>query len=118
MIKTKSYERTIFFLENTPTITGYVQLVNFFNKYSLQKDNNTNAFLTLLKNATWHLFDKLVLDEKEAIKKENIESIKQSINILSENGLSTKELNKEWNNDVLKTVANGKVLEQLRKLLK
>ncbi|MBP0904184.1 hypothetical protein ACFSKN_08115 [Mariniflexile gromovii] len=118
MLKTKSYERTIFFLENTPTIAGYVQLVNFFNQYSLKKGNDVDAFLVLLKNATWHLFDKLTLDEKAIIKKEDLKSIKQSIAVLSEYGLSTKELNNEWHSDALKTLANPKVLNQLTTLLK
>ena len=118
MLKTKSYERTEFFLQNTPTVSGYVQLVKFFKQYSLQKDNNVEGFLILLKNATWHLFDKFILDQKEEIKKEDIESLKASLSILKENKLSLKEMGKEWKADELKSLANSKPLNQLKQLLK
>ncbi|GAA4272693.1 hypothetical protein U6A24_08060 [Aquimarina gracilis] len=116
--KTKSYERTAFFLENTPTLMAYDGLVSFFDKYSLQKDNNIQDFLMLLKNATWHLLDKLVLDEKENIKKEDIALIKKNLVALKKKGLSLKELDKDWKSEELNTLADSKVLEQVKKLLK
>ncbi len=118
MKKTKSYERTVFFLQNTPTVAGFTKLVDFFNKYSLQKDNNTEGFLILLKNATWHLLDKLVLDKKEALKKEVIDELNSNLTTLSKKGLLIKELDKEWNSNEVKEVANAEVLAQLKKLLK
>ncbi|WP_281990135.1 hypothetical protein [Aquimarina aggregata] len=116
--KTKSYERTVFFLQNTPTINGYSTLVDFFNRYSLQKDNAISEYLTLLKNATYHLFDNLVLDSKSEIKKEEIDQLSARIEILSNKGLSLKELNKEWNATALGSLANAKSLATIKKLLK
>ncbi len=118
MVKTKSYERAVFFLENTPTITAYKELVDFFNKYSLQKDNNLEVFIELLKNATWHLLDKLVLDEKEAIKKEDIDHLKSCLTSLKKKGLSLKEVYSNWKSDELGSLANAAPLAQIQKLLK
>ncbi|MEW7289058.1 hypothetical protein [Aquimarina sp. 2304DJ70-9] len=118
MVKTKSYERTVFFLQNTPTIPGYVQLVNFFKRYSLQKDNNIEGFLGLLKNATWHLLDKLTLDQKGEITKDDINDLKSNFKILSEKGLSLKEIAKEWKIEDVKSLANTKSLGQIKSVLK
>lgn len=118
MLKTKSYDRIVFFLQNTPTTVGYDQLVKFFKRYSLQKDNDIDGFLGLLKNATWHLFDKLVLDEKGVIKKEEENVLKFNLQILREKGLSLKEINKEWKIEEVKSLANTKSLNQIKKLLK
>ncbi|GAA4276777.1 hypothetical protein [Aquimarina mytili] len=117
MMKTKSYERTVFFLQNTPTVAGYVQLVNFFKRYSLQKDNNIEGFLGLLKNATWHVLDKLVLDQKEEIKKEEIDELQSCFKVLSEKGLSLKEMTKQWKIEDVKSLANTKPLNQIKKLV-
>ncbi len=117
MKKTKSYERTVFFLQNTPTVSGYTQLVNFFSRYSLQKDNNVEGFLGLLKNATWHLLDKLVLDQKEAIKKEKLDELETCFNRLNEKGLSLKKMVKEWKIEDVKSLANTRSLNQIKKVV-
>ncbi|MBQ4818577.1 hypothetical protein [Aquimarina sp. MMG016] len=117
MKKTKSYDRAMFFLQNIPTITEYNKLVDFFDRYSLQKDNDQN-FMVLIKNATWHLFDKLVLDEKEEISKENIDHLQKRLKNLKDKGLSLKELDKEWNSAALGAKANKKPLAQLKKIVK
>ncbi|MCX2680326.1 hypothetical protein OOZ15_10275 [Galbibacter sp. EGI 63066] len=118
MLKTKSYERTHFFLENIPTIDSYVQLVNFFKRYSLQKDNKLESFFELIKNATWHLLDKLVLERKTSLKKTEISKLKSSLKTLEEKGISLKQINKEWKSEDLKSLANKKPLNQLKKILK
>ncbi len=118
MKNTKSYERVLFFLQNTPTIGEYNKLVDFFNRYSLQKDNNTKSFIELLKNATWHLLDKLVLEEKEEIKKEEIESLAKRFKALKSKGLSLKELDATWESDKLGSMASDRSLKQIKKLLK
>ncbi len=115
--KTKSYERTVFFLENTPTIVGYAGLVEFFSRYSLQKDNDTEGFLILLKNASWYLLDTLVLDQKENIKKEDLDILQKSLKSLSAKGMSLKELYKEWKGEELKANGNPKSLSQIKKIL-
>ncbi len=118
IMKTKSFERVVFFLQNTPTVSGYVQLVNFFKRYSLQKDNNIEAFLGLLKNATWHLLDKLTLDQKDEIKEDDMNTLKASLKILSEKGLPLKEIAKEWKIEDVKSLANTKSLDQIKGILK
>ncbi len=118
MAKTKSYERTIFFIENTPNVLGYNRLVDFFNKYSLQKDNNIESFLELLKNATWHLFDHIVLSYKEELKGKDVERLQKSLTALSKKGMSLPTLFKEWKSEDLKTKANPKPLSQIKKLVK
>ncbi len=118
MTKTKSYERTLFFVENTPTIQGYTRLVDFFNKYSLQKDNNVDGFLILLKNATWHLLDALVLKENKTLSKAHLDRLKSSFMILTKKGLSLKKLHTEWKSEDLKSKAFAKPLSQMNKLLK
>ncbi len=118
MLKTKSYDRIVFFLQNTPTVVSYDQLVKYFKRYSLQKDNDIDGFLNLLKNATWHLFDKLVLDQKGAIKKEEENTLKSNLLILRDKGLSLKEVNKEWKIEEVKSLANTKSLNQIKNLLK
>lgn len=118
MKKTKSFERTVFFIQNTPTINGYKDLVDFFAKYSLQKDNKIEGFLTLIKNATWHLLDTLTLDQKEVLKKDIVDILSTKFSELKEKGLSLKEVNNDWKSEELKEVANTKVLTQIKKLLK
>ncbi|WP_062057002.1 hypothetical protein [Aquimarina longa] len=118
MKKTKSYERTVFFIENTPTIASYSKLVDFFNRYSLQKDNNIEGFLTLLKNATWHLLDKLILDRKEEIETKEIKQLSTSLQIIHKKGVSLKKLATEWKDKELGSLANIKPLEQIKKILK
>ena len=118
MKQTKSYERALFFIKNVPTMKAYSQLVDFFNRYSLQKGNNIIGFLGLIKNATWHLFDTLVLDKKADLKKENITSLKQSLAELKAKGLSLTELKKDWQHGEIEKLANENVLNQLLRLLK
>ncbi len=117
MQKTKSYERTVFFLKNTPTLTAYIQLVNFFKRYSLQKDNNTTGFLGLLKNATWHLLDKLVINQKQEVAVGDIANLKPSLKVLNEKGLTGKIIYKEWNIEEVGQVAHKKALDQIKQLL-
>ncbi|MEL6812406.1 MAG: hypothetical protein AAFP76_13830, partial [Bacteroidota bacterium] len=95
MRKTKSYERALFFVQNVPTIPSYIQLVKFFDRYSLQKDND-KGFLEILRNASWHLFDALVLDEKASIGTQEIDQMKQHLLDLKDKGLSLKKLNTAW----------------------
>jgi hypothetical protein len=118
MAKTKSYERTVFFLQNTPTIAAYVQFVNFFKRYSLQKDNAIEAFLGLIKNATWHLFDGLTLQQKGSITNEELKTLKSSLEDLNKKGLSLKTVGKEWKIEEVRSLANTKVVNQLKELLK
>lgn len=118
MLKTKSYERTVFFLQNTPTVLAYTQLVDFFKRYSLQKNTNIEGFLSLLKNATWHLFDNIVLDQKRAVKKEDLDILKTNLQILNSYGLSLKTLSTEWGMEEVRSLSNTKSLNQLNGLLK
>ncbi len=118
ILKTKSYERTVFFLQNTPTIAGYVALVNFFKKYSLQKDNHTAAFVGLLKNATWHLLDTLVLHQKGAVPKKELNTLASSFESIKKKGLSLQTLGEEWKIEEVQSLANAKALKQLTALLK
>jgi len=115
---TKSGERVEFFLLNPPTIKGYVELVNFFDRYSLKNKSTADSYLTLLKNATWHLFDKLALEEKEGLKKEEIDALNTSLQLLKKKGLSLPEINKDWKSAHLKTLAHRKPVNQIKKLLK
>lgn len=117
MVKTKSYERTEFFLKNTPTVSGYTKLVNFFNRYSLQKDNKIENFLTLLENATWHLLDHLVLDKNTIIKSEYLDQLEHSFSILNKKGVSLKTVYKAWKSEDLKNEASPESLVQIKKLL-
>ncbi len=117
MQKTKSYERTVFFLKNTPTLTAYIQLVNFFERYSLQKGNNIAGFLGLLKNATWHLLDQLVMNQKQELVTGDIDLLKSSLKVLNEKGLTGKVIYEEWNIEEVKQVANTKTLTQIKQLV-
>ncbi|WP_298898272.1 hypothetical protein [uncultured Psychroserpens sp.] len=116
--KTKSYERTLFFLKNIPTVKAHTQLVNFFKRYSLQKDNNIEGFFYLLKNATWHLLDNMALNQKGEIKKEDLDGLKTNLQILKQEGLSLKMLVKEWKIEEVKSLVNRKPLNQLKRILK
>lgn len=118
MQSTKSYERALFFLQNTPTIDGYVQLVHFFDRYSLQKGNDIEGFLELLQNATHHLFDALALDKNASVDREAMDTLKKSIQILKENGMSPKNLETEWKSEEIRPLANAKTLGDLKKILK
>lgn len=114
---TKSYKRTISYLNHSPTIKNYAELVNFFNRYSLKENSNEDAFLQLLQNATWHLLDNLVMDLKDGIPKEDMESLQENIHILSEKGLSVQKLYKNWNPKGLGSIAYPKPINQINKLL-
>ncbi|WP_103069642.1 hypothetical protein [Aquimarina sediminis] len=116
--KTKSYERVQFFIKNAPTINGYVQLANFFSRYSLQKDNNLSAFLELIKNATWHILDALVLDKKAEVNKEDLDALKKSFQRLKSKGLSLKEVTKNWKQEEIKTLTNLKTVKQIKSIIK
>ncbi|MDO6818885.1 hypothetical protein [Zobellia sp. 1_MG-2023] len=116
--QSKSYERTQFFLSNTPSIQGYKQLVDFFARYSLQKDNNLPAYAKLIKNATWHLMDGLVLDKNKKLGKEDQETLKKSLHILKSKGVSSKIIDKGWNSEELKSLANTTVLKHIKSVLK
>jgi len=118
MQSTQSYERALFFLQNTPTIDGYMQLVHFFDRYSLQKGNDVEGFLELLQNATHHLFDALALNKNKPVDKEALDELKKSILILNEKGISLKNLETEWKSEEIKPLANAKTLSDLKKILK
>ena len=116
--QTKSYERAIFFLKNVPTLDGFEQLVNFFNRYSLQKDNNIEGFLNLIKNAAWHMLDTLVLNEKKDLSNTELEKLKNSLQKLKGKGLSLKALAKNWKVTEIAPLSNSHTLKKLRGQLK
>ncbi len=116
--ETKSYERVHFFIENTATIIGYSQLVNYFNRYSLQKDNNTKAYLELIENATLHLFDKLILEKDYSPSKEDLNLVQKALKLLEKKGLSLKDMAEKWNATEIKPLSNSKTLAQLTDILK
>lgn len=118
MQQTKSFERIQFFLNNVPTVNAYGQLVNFFSRYSLQKNNKLESFLTLIKNATWHLLDKLVLDENKKLSTNDLNALKQSLQKLKTHGLSLKSLTIEWKVEEIDPLLNKDVLRQLKGILK
>ncbi|NER12061.1 hypothetical protein GWK08_01285 [Leptobacterium flavescens] len=118
VLKSKSYERALFFVQNAPAIPAYAQLINYFKRYSLNKATNPEQLLELLKNASYHLFDKLALDRKEKLKKEELESLKTSIEILKEKGVSMTGLKKEWKSEELRSLANTGILNQLKRIVK
>jgi len=72
----------------------------------------------LLKNATWHVLDKIVLDQKINITEEELGDLKSCFSILSDKGLSLKETAKEWNIEDLKSLTNAKSLNQIKRVLK
>lgn len=115
--KTKSYERTLNYLDSIPTINEFSTLVNFFHRYSLKATNNKEVYLGLLQNATMHLLARLVIEYEEEIPDKELESLRKSLNILAENGLTGKELKKSWNPGGLGTLAHSKPLNQINKLL-
>ncbi len=115
--KTKSFKRTLSFIKSTPAIPEYVKLVDFFNRYSLNKSANKEMFLGLLQNATVHLFAGLVLEYDDGIPEKELEILQESINVLAENGLSGTELKKSWNPSALDSMAYTKTLNQINKIL-
>ncbi|HLW32834.1 MAG TPA: hypothetical protein VKX40_11270, partial [Aequorivita sp.] len=115
--QTKSYERTLFFLNNTPTTEAYVQLVAFFVQYSLKGTANDKEYLTLLQNATWHLLDKLVLNYSDGIPESELGNLKASTALLNEKGLTNEELDRGWNSKALGTMASVKSLKQAKNVL-
>ena len=118
MLQTKSYERTQFFLKNTPTIHAYGQLVTFFDRYSLHENNNLSDFLSLIKNATWHVLDTLVLDKDNDLNKKDLEALQQSLQKLKAKGLSLKEVRTNWNLEEIEALVNNNTRSRLDKILK
>ncbi len=118
MKRTKSYERGLFYLQNAASLPGYIQLVNYFNRYSLRKDAHIGGYLELLNNATWHLFDTLVLEKKAALNKEEMSGLKKSLKLLSKKGMVLEETAIHWQSAVLAPLANTKVMKQLKEILK
>lgn len=117
MLQTKSYERTQFFLKNTPTIHAYGQLVIFFDRYSLHENNNLSGFLILIKNATWHLLDTFVLEKDSDLNKKDLEDLKQSLQKLKAKGLSLKEVRKNWNLEEIEALLNTDTKSRLESIL-
>ena len=118
MLRTKSYERTQTFLSSSPTISAYGQLVSFFDRYSLQEGNNISGFLTLVKNATWHLLDTLILEKDNDLDKKDVETLKQSLQRLKAKGLSLKEVRTDWNPKEMGISVKKDTRSRLEKILK
>ena len=118
MLQTKSYERTQFFLKNSPTIHTYGQLVTFFDRYSLHESNNLSGFLALITNATWHILDTLILDKKNALNKKDVDALKQSLQKLKAKGLSLKEVRNNWNLEEIEALLNTDTKSRLENILK
>jgi hypothetical protein len=114
--QTKSYERTVFFLSNNPTVDGFVNLVNFFNRYNLRSADTMETYLHLLQNATWHLLDKLVLELEGGIPEKEWGELLESISILREKGVKNRELYVGWNIDDLGDLAHAKPMKQIKEL--
>ncbi|MDT7828241.1 hypothetical protein RQM65_06160 [Pricia sp. S334] len=114
--RTKSYQRVQSFLKNPPTISEYGKLVSFFDRYSLHEGNNLSGFLELLKNATWHLLDMLLLKGKKLSKKDT-KALKQSLQKLRAKGFSYEQLRMDWNLDEMQASANKEIKAQLEQLL-
>ena len=116
--ETKSYEIALSFLNDSPTISAYEDLVNFFNRYSLHGNPNEDKYIELLQNATSHLLDNLVKENKDGIPEEDLAILKESISTLSEKGIPGKQLSKNWNSKALKSPAHAKPIKEINKLLK
>ncbi len=116
--ETKSYELTLSFLNESPTISGYEELVNFFNRYSLHGNSNEDKYIQLLQNATGYLLDNLVMDYKDGIPEENRIILEKSFITLSKKGISGKQLSKNWNSKGLRSSAHSKPIKEINKLFK
>ncbi len=115
---TKSYERAQFFIKNTPTVNGFLQLADFFNRYSLQKDTNLPAFLGIIENAIWHLLDKLILEVDQEVPKEELARLKASLFALKGKGLALANVQARWKAEEISALVNTKTLRQLKRILK
>ena len=114
----KSFERALFFVKNNPTVKAYKDLVAFFGRYSLPKDNRQGPFFNMIRQATYHLLDNMALIKTGVIASDTLKELEESLNILKEKGLSPKEIKKEWNSKELSQMANSETVKQLNKILK
>ena len=118
MKETKSFERVKFFIANVPTLKGYTELVDFFVRYSLKKDNNLKGFLGLIENATWHLLDNLVLNRKKSLSTALLANLEDRLSKLKSKGMSLKRIAKNWKVETIEELTDKDVLEQIRSILK
>lgn len=118
--KTESYGRAVNFINEEPTITKYRNLVEFYDRYSLQNDNNNReAFVFLLKFSTFHLLDRLVCESDKVISRDNMEKLQEKFNgLLIDKNILIDEWYYEWNHYELGiNQINQTVLEQIGQLL-
>ena len=114
--ETKSYERALSFMNKKPSIDDYVELVNFFNRYSLAGNSNEAEYLQLLHNATLHLLDNLVADYEDGIPEEEMKKLEENLKSIFEKGLSEDQLFKDWNSENL--ASSSKSVSQITEILK
>ncbi|WP_010521968.1 hypothetical protein [Aquimarina agarivorans] len=117
--KTSSYKRVEAFVAAKATIPKYKNLMAFFIRYSLQRDNsNYNAYAFFLKQATFHLLDTLCCAPTKSISSKDTERLKDEFKALREKGISTANWFAEWNHyEIISTGKPNLVIGEIDDLL-
>ena len=118
--KTDGFKRALFFVQNPPSLTGYAQLVEqvLDNDLGRKGSKKYKVFSNILQQASWYLFDKLLLENPGSLPPEINATLTPVLAGMQAKGINREDLANGWKGEKLGQLLAASAFEKYLTLLK